>query len=115
MLPDLRNTWEGAIEAYTPEIREAVLLAFAKELEHFEWFTEAFVNDKIAGFVRDLDVALDYWRTEYHSLYQEGREIEDHLLTVQGDKARNDRMNIISAKLTAMRNGEGDVGFLQVG
>jgi superfamily II DNA or RNA helicase/very-short-patch-repair endonuclease/ribosomal protein L37AE/L43A len=108
MLPDLRNTWESAIKAYAPEIREAVLLAFANELEHFDWFTEEFINGKIEGFVRDLDAALDYWRTEYHSLYQEGREIEDHLLMIQGDKARNDRMSIISSKLTAMRNGKGD-------
>ncbi len=108
MLPDLLETWENAIQKYGHQIQAAVIEAFTGEIEHFDWFTPEWVGETISDFVNDLDQALDYWRNEYHSLYQEGREIENHLLMIQGDKARNDRMNIISAKLTSMRNGEGD-------
>ena len=108
MLPDLRATWENAIQKYGKQIQAAVIEAFAGEIEHFDWFTPQWVAETISNFVNDLDQALDYWRTEYHSLYQEGREIDNHLLMIQGDKARVDRMNVISAKLTSMRNGDGD-------
>jgi len=108
MLPDLRESWDNAIQKYGHQIQEAVIEAFAGEIEHFDWFTPEWVAETISNFVDDLDQALDYWRTEYHSLYQEGRQIENHLLTIQGDKARNDRMQVISAKLTSMRNGKGD-------
>jgi len=85
-----------------------VIEAFARGIDEFDWFTEEIVAATINRFIDDLDRALDYWRGEYHNLYQEGLDIDNHLLTKRGDKEKNKRMVIIAAKLTAMRNGEDD-------
>jgi superfamily II DNA or RNA helicase len=108
MHPDLRSTWEQAVTRYFPEIQKAVQDAFKKEIDLYDWFDENYVDRIIRNFVNNLDKTFNYWREEYKSLYKEGREIENHLLTIQGDKARTDRMNVIAAKLEAMRNGEKD-------
>jgi len=108
MFPDLRQIWEDARQNYAPEIKKAVLDAYSQELEHFEWMTEPYINKVITRFVQDLDNAFTYWREEYHRLYQEGRQIEDHLLTIQGDWERQMRMGVIANKLEKMREGEGD-------
>ena len=108
MYPDLRSAWENAIDNYSADIQKAVVEAFAREIEEFDWFTEEMVAATINRFIDDLDRALDYWRGEYHNLYKEGKDIENHLLTKQGDQEKVKRTGIIAAKLTAMRNGEDD-------
>ncbi|MFU8773274.1 MAG: helicase-related protein, partial [Anaerolineales bacterium] len=108
MYPELRKTWEDAIQHFTAEIQGAVFEAFRQEIAAFDWMTEAFVDHIIERFVVEVDQAFNYWREEYHSLYQEGRQIEDHLLTIQGDWERQMRMGVISNKLQQMRDGEGD-------
>ncbi|MBW6474423.1 MAG: DEAD/DEAH box helicase [Anaerolineaceae bacterium] len=108
MFPDLRQTWEDAIQHYVTEIQGAVFEAFSQEIAGFAWMTEAFVDNIIQRFVVEVDQAFNYWREEYHSLYQEGRQIEDHLLTIQGDWERQMRVVVISNKLQQMREGEGD-------
>ncbi len=108
MLPDLRNVWETAIHEYATEINHAVKEAFAKEMDLFEWFTEDYIRSVIERFVNDMDNAYNYWRSEYNSLYQEAKLIEHHLLTIQGDRERQNRMGVIANKLTAMRDGKDD-------
>lgn len=106
--PDLRQTWEMAVRNYRPEIRDAVLEAFSQEVENFDWMTETYIDSVIERFVVDLDNAFNYWREEYDHLYQEGRQIENHLLTIQGDWERQMRMGVIANKLEQMREGKSD-------
>lgn len=108
IFPDLRQTWESAITNYQPEISQAVLEAFSKECEQFDWLDEAFVKKVIEEFVQNLDKAFDYWRSEYAQLNKEFQENADHLRTMQGDRQRNDRNLVIASKLEAMREGKGD-------
>lgn len=108
MHPDLQDVWEKAIINYEPEINQAVKQAFAKELESFGWLTDDYILKVIERFVTEMDNSFSYWRKEYDSLYKEGKEIENHLLTIQGDRERQARVGVIAEKLTAMREGKGD-------
>lgn len=106
--PDLQQVWEKAIENYAVDIFQAVSEAFAKEIKKFRWLTNEYMQEVIGRFVTDLDTAFNYWREEYSSLYHEGRQIDNHLLTLQNNKEQLMRLGVISQKLDAMRKGEGD-------
>nr|MBC8505150.1 DEAD/DEAH box helicase [Chloroflexota bacterium] len=106
--PDFLISWENAIEAYKTEIRQAVLEAFALEIEHFDWFTKQFVEETVASFMQDFNNHLKYWREEYTSLSKEFKENSEHLEYQQGDKVRAERNLTIANKLEAMRDGKSD-------
>lgn len=108
ILNDLRQTWERAIENYSNEINHAVVEAFAKEIEQFDWFTDLYIEEIINQFVVDLDNAFNYWRNEYISLSEEFKQLSDHLLNEESKKDWQNRLGVISVKLAEMREGKGD-------
>ena len=106
MFPDLKSTWENAIEAYAPELTQAVKEAFRQEMLDFQWLTEEYIRDVIDYFVDDLENAFSYWREEYKNLNSEFDQNNNSLKFNKSDKNLSDRNNTISKRLEDMREGE---------
>jgi ATP-dependent helicase YprA (DUF1998 family) len=106
--PDLRHSVESAVAARASDIEAAVCTAFASEMETYDWFDEAFVQDTIGCFVDRLDDAFDAWRVEYEALSEEREEINRALDRQAGDRTLEHRRLVVEHRRQAMREGEKD-------
>lgn len=108
LLPDLRDTFAGALAARHDEIVAAVMAAFADEMRDYAWLTQAFISDTVARFVESLDRAFDRWRSEYRRLSEELEEINRAQSQQHPDPALDQRRRVVEGKLSDMREGTGD-------
>ncbi len=105
---DLRESYENAIQGRAQEIHNAVLEAFSREVEDFDWFDEKFIQKVIGQFVSRLDSAFDRWRVEYQYLTSELEEINRRLGKESPDFSLNRRRTVIEHKLDTMRDGKNE-------
>jgi len=106
--PELENEYRRAVRAKQPDIVQAVHEAFAAEIEAFDWFNAAFIEETVVHFLDDLDRAFDRWRREYAWLDEELDQINRKMKREGPDPASNRRRTVIERKLKEMREGKKD-------
>jgi ATP-dependent helicase YprA (DUF1998 family) len=105
---DLRRDLENAVASRAGEVEAAVQAAFVSEMQTFDWFDAAFVQEAVGRFVDRLDRAFDAWREEYQALSEEREEINRALGHRAGDRTLEHRRLVIEHRLEAMRQGDKD-------
>lgn len=108
LFADFRHNLETAVAARAEDIVTAVQTAFAREMQRFAWFTDAYIRRVIDQFVAELDRTFIRWRREYTALSTERDEINRQLGRESTDRSLQYRRNVIEDKLAAMREGKKD-------
>jgi ATP-dependent helicase YprA (DUF1998 family)/ribosomal protein L37AE/L43A len=108
MFEDLWTDLEGAVSRHSSAIEEAVRTAFADEIDAFDWFDDAFIQETIEGFVDTLDGAFESWREEYAALVEERKRINRVLGRESSEFSLEMRRRVIERRLSSMRSGRSD-------
>lgn len=105
MYPSLRDELTRKITSARTRIAASIEETFNEEIEQYAWFDEDYIDEVIMNFVRDLDDAFQYWRSEYTTLSRELNRLNLRAQKERFSKGMRMRRNAIEAKLHSMREG----------
>ena len=103
--PNLRSDLEAQVGSNREKIVDAVEAAFVDE-RSYVWFTRAFVEQLVDGFLEAFDRSWDSWRREYARLDQERQELNELAGRRELDWSEQNRRRVVEGRMNAMREGE---------
>ena len=108
--PDYRTDLEEAVTENYDAIVQAIKQAFVRERQRAsetssEWFTNTFIEQRVANFVENLDQAFDPWRREYARLSRELRRLNSLIEAGKGEYSDKIERGAIEDRLDDMRSG----------
>jgi len=106
--PDFKEDLQSAVNGSRTKIIKTIRDALKTEIERYDWFDEAFIENAVDRFVLDFDGSFGSFRNEYQDL-QKMR----HFINALADRERlpyemDARRRAIENKMSDMRDGKKD-------
>jgi len=106
--PDFKKDLQSAVKGSRTEIIKTIRDALKTEIERYDWFDEAFIENTVDRFVQDFDSTFSFFRNEYQDLQR-----MRHYINARADRERlpyetDARRRAIENKMSDMRDGKKD-------